>query len=254
MKSKKVALVTGVTAGFGEAIARRLIQDGINVVGVARRKEKLSLLSAELGDSFFALALDVTDAVAVKNAFDEIPSSFQPISILINNAGLALGLDLAQKANLADWQVMVNTNINGVLNCTHALLPKMVARNEGHIVNLGSIAGEFPYPGGNVYGATKAFIRQFSLNLRADLLGTAIRVSDVEPGLCGGTEFSEVRFKGDREKAQKVYEGATPLTAQDIAETLSWIINLPAHMNVNTISLMPVCQAFGPLAVHREKL
>ena len=254
MKSKKVALVTGVTAGFGEAIARRLIQDGMKVVGVARRKEKLNLLSAELGDSFLALALDVTDAVAVNKAFDEIPSSFQPISILINNAGLALGLDLAQKANLADWQVMVNTNINGVLNCTHALLPKMVASNEGHIVNLGSIAGEFPYPGGNVYGATKAFIRQFSLNLRADLLGTAIRVSDVEPGLCGGTEFSEVRFKGDREKAQKVYEGATPLTAQDIAETLSWIINLPAHMNVNTISLMPVCQAFGPLAVHREKL
>jgi 3-hydroxy acid dehydrogenase/malonic semialdehyde reductase len=209
-------------------------------------------LTRELGQNFYPLALDVTDEESIQSLYSLLPESFRDIDVLINNAGLALGLAPAQKCELEDWKKMVDTNIQGLLNCTSAILPKLVEKNRGHIINLGSIAAEFPYPGGNVYGATKAFVRQFSLNLRADLLGTAIRVSDIEPGLCGGTEFSEVRFKGDRERAANLYKGTKPITGEDIAETVAWILNLPAHVNINTISMMPVCQAFGPLAVHRD--
>ena len=171
--------------------------------------------------------------------------------MVVNNAGLALGLEPAQAANLDDWDVVVDTNVKGLLYCTRVALGGMVKRNRGHIVNLGSVAGEFPYPGGNVYGATKAFVYQFSLNLRADLLGTGIWVTDIEPGLCGGTEFSTVRFKGDQAKADAVYAGTHPLNSEDIADTVAWVVSRPAHVNINVISMMPVGQAFGPLAVKR---
>jgi 3-hydroxy acid dehydrogenase/malonic semialdehyde reductase len=248
-----IALVTGATAGFGEAIAKRFIQDGFKVVGAGRRQARLDALATELGPNFFGLELDVTDAKAIPGKLAALPPAFREIDILVNNAGLALGLGSAQTAELGDWSRMVETNVSGVLNMTHAVLPEMVKRGRGHIVNLGSIAGEFPYPGGNVYGATKAFVKQFGRNLRADLLGTPIRVSNIEPGLCGGTEFSEVRFKGDRAKADSVYAGTQPILPEDIAETISWIVRLPKHVNINAISMMPVCQAFGPLAIHRSK-
>lgn len=248
-----IALVTGASAGFGEAISRRLIQDGMKVVGVARRKEKLEALHSSLGDSFLPLVCDVTDAEALKGSIRTLPADFRTIDVLVNNAGLALGLEPAQRANLDDWKTMVDTNIMGLLNCTHMLLPGMVERNRGHIINLGSVAGDTPYPGGNVYGATKAFVRQFTLNLKADLVGTAVRVTDIEPGLCGGTEFSEVRFGGDKMKAEAVYAGTDPIRSEDIAETISWILNLPARVNINTISMMPACQAFGPFTISRSK-
>jgi len=250
--SNLIVAVTGATSGFGEAIARRFIQDGAKVIGLARRQEKLDRLGKELGAKFLGVPLDVQDKKAVQKAFSTLPKDFKNISVLVNNAGLALGIDPAQKSKLEDWEQMVQTNINGLLYCTHAVLPDMVERKEGHIINLGSVAGEFPYPGGNVYGGTKAFVHQFSLNLRADLLGTPIRVTNIEPGLCGGTEFSQVRFKGDESKAKKVYEGTNPLTSEDIAETVSWIVNLPKRVNINTISMMPVGQAFSPFAVDRK--
>ncbi len=171
--------------------------------------------------------------------------------MLVNNAGLALGLEPAHRASLADWDQMVATNVTGLIHMTRALLPGMVERNRGHIVNLGSIAGTYPYPGGHVYGASKAFVKQFSLNLRADLVGTGVRVTDLEPGLCGGTEFSSVRFRGDTDKAASVYAGTQPLSAEDIAEATAWVVGLPAHFNVNRMEIMPTCQAPGPLAVKR---
>ena len=164
----------------------------------------------------------------------------------------ALGLEPAQAAHMDDWEAMVDTNIKGLLYCTRAILPGMVARKRGHVINLGSVAGEFPYPGGNVYGATKAFVHQFSLNLRADLLGTGVRVTDVAPGLSGGTEFSEVRFKGDKTKAEAVYKGTTPLTADDVADAIHWVATRPPHVNINSVQMMPTCQAFGPFAVSRS--
>ncbi len=188
----------------------------------------------------------------VEDAIRGLPEKFAEIDVLVNNAGGALGLDPAQSASLEDWEGMIDANVNGVVYCTRLLLPGMVARNRGHIVNLGSVAAEFPYPGGNVYGATKAFVRQFSYGLRADLLGTNVRVTDIEPGLCK-TEFSEVRFKGDKQRAEAVYEGTEPLTADDIADAIHWCVTRPQHVNINAIQLMPVCQAFGPLAVKRKK-
>lgn len=247
-----IAAITGATAGFGTAISKRLTSAGWKVIGIGRREEKLSLLKSELGDSFYGVKLDIQNESDVVRAFSDLPKEWKDVDLLVNNAGLALGLELAQNANLSDWNQVVQTNINGLLYCTHSLLPGMVKRNRGHIINLGSVAGQYPYPGGNVYGATKAFVRQFSLNLRADLLGTAVRVTDIEPGLCGGTEFSSVRFRGEIDKALKVYENTTPLTSEDIAETVFWISSLPAHMNVNTIELMPVCQAFAGFAIDRR--
>ncbi len=248
-----IAFVTGATAGFGAAIARRLIRDGARVVATGRREERLQALRGELGERLLAVPLDVRDRDAVERAFRELPPEFAEVDVLVNNAGLALGLQKAQDAAIADWDVVVDTNVKGLLYCTRAALTGMVARDRGHIVNLGSIAAEFPYPGGNVYGATKAFVYQFSLNLRADLLGTKVRVTDIEPGLCGGTEFSTVRFGGDRAKADAVYAGTEPLTAEDIADTVSWVVSRPTHVNINAISMMPVCQAFGPLAVKRSE-
>lgn len=246
-------LVTGASAGFGAAIARRFAANGHPVAVTGRRGERLAALVQEFGPSLVhAMVLDVREREAVARAIASLPPDFADIDVLVNNAGLALGLDPAQSADLDAWDQMVDTNIKGLMYVTRAILPGMVARNRGLIVNLGSIAATYPYPGGNVYGATKAFVRQFSLNLRADLLGTKVRVSDVEPGLVGGTEFSKVRFRGDADRAARLYQGADALTPDDIAETVFWIAGLPPRVNVNTIELMPVTQSFGPLPVHRE--
>ncbi len=248
-----IVFVTGATAGFGYAIARRFAQDGAHVVAAGRRVERLAPLTAEFGDRMHALALDVTDRDAVARAFAELPAAFRNVDLLVNNAGGAIGLEPAQSASLDDWEQMVATNVNGVMYCTRAVLPGMVERNRGHVVNIGSVAGEFPYPGGNVYGASKAFVHQFSMNLRADLFGTAVRVTQIEPGLVGGTEFSNVRFRGDDAKAANVYKNTEALTADDIADTVHWVATRPAHVNINVLSLMPVTQAFGPLAIKRSE-
>ncbi len=245
-------LITGASAGFGEAMCRAFTAAGFNVVGAARRMEKLQALAEELGGSFYPLQMDVADTSSVPAALQSLPEGFKEIDCLINNAGLALGLDSADKADFADWQTMIQTNIVGLIFLTRQILPQMVERKSGYIINIGSIAGNYPYPGGNVYGATKAFVRQFSLNLRADLAGTGIRVTDIEPGLCGGTEFSNVRFKGDDERAAGVYENIRFIRPEDIADTALWLYRRPAHMNVNTIEIMPVAQSFGALPVVRE--
>jgi 3-hydroxy acid dehydrogenase/malonic semialdehyde reductase len=247
-----IVLVTGGTAGFGLAIARRFAADGASIIAVGRRQEKLDALATELGAGrVHKLALDVADRKAVEAALAGLPAAFAAIDVLVNNAGLARGLEPAQAADLDDWDAMVDTNVKGLMYMTRAVLPGMVARNSGHVVNIGSTAGEWPYPGGNVYGATKAFVRQFSLNLRADLFGTRVRVTDIEPGLVGGTEFSSVRFKGDDAKAAGIYAGTEPLTPEDIADAVHWVATRPPRVNVNTLQVMPVVQSFAPLRVHR---
>ncbi|HVI94498.1 MAG TPA: SDR family NAD(P)-dependent oxidoreductase, partial [Anaeromyxobacter sp.] len=180
-----------------------------------------------------------------------LPAPFTEIDVLVNNAGLALGLEPAQRASLDEWETMIQTNCTGLVTVTRAVLPGMIARNRGHVVNVGSVAGTYPYPGGNVYGATKAFVRQFSLNLRSDLLGTPVRVTSIEPGMAE-TEFSLVRFQGDAERARKVYEGVTPLSGADVADAILWAVTRPPHVNVNALELMPVQQAFAPFAVSRR--
>lgn len=246
-----IVLVTGASAGFGAAIARIFVNGGHRVIATARRLDRLEALAEELGPALLPLELDVCDRAAVQALPGRLPEAFASVDVLVNNAGLALGLEPAQRADLDDWYRMIETNCTGLAAVTHALLPGMVERNRGHVVNLGSTAGSYPYSGGNVYGATKAFVHQFSLNLRADLAGTAVRVTCVEPGLCGGTEFSNVRFKGDDTKAAGLYRDLTPLSPQDIADSIYWIATLPAHMNVNTIELMPVAQSFAGLSLHR---
>ncbi|QAT88770.1 short-chain dehydrogenase/reductase [Corallococcus coralloides] len=244
-------LVTGATAGIGQAIARRFVKEGARVIAAGRRSDRLDALKAELGERLLPVTLDVTDKAAVKAAFASLPADFAQVDVLVNNAGLALGLEPAQAARLEDWDVVVDTNVKGLLYCTREALTGMVARDRGHVINIGSIAGEFPYPGGNVYGATKAFVHQFTLNLRADLHGTAVRVTDIQPGLLGGTEFSNVRFRGDDAKAAALYDKTQPLTPEDVADTAYWVATRPAHVNINVISMMPVVQAFGPLLVKR---
>lgn len=247
-----IVLVTGASSGFGAAIARRFAADGNQIVAVGRRKERLTALAAQLGaQRVHTLVLDVRDREAVTAALAALPQNFTEVDLLVNNAGLALGLEPAQRAELDAWDEMVDTNVKGLMYMTRAVLPGMVARNRGHIINIGSIAGSYPYPGGNVYGASKAFVRQFSLNLRADLVGSKVRVTDIEPGLVGGTEFSAIRFGGDLERAAKMYQGADALTAEDVAEAVHWVAALPARVNINTIEMMPVSQTFGPLVVHR---
>jgi 3-hydroxy acid dehydrogenase/malonic semialdehyde reductase len=244
-------LVTGATAGFGAAMARRFVRDGHRVIAAARRTHLLEALRDQLGTSLLPFTLDVTDTAAVAGLPGSLPPGWQEVDVLINNAGLALGLDPAHKANAADWDCMVAVNVSGMLHMTHALLPGMVERNHGQIINIGSTAGTYPYPGGHVYGASKAFVTQFSLNLRADLVGLSVRVTDIEPGLVGGTEFSINRFGGDVARASSVYAGTVPLTADDIAEVAAWVVNLPPHMNINRMEIMPTCQAPGPLAIRR---
>jgi 3-hydroxy acid dehydrogenase/malonic semialdehyde reductase len=250
---QQTILVTGATAGFGAAFARRFVKDGHRVIATGRRTERLAGLAAELGAALLAVPLDVTDAAAVAGFIGALPADWREIDVLVNNAGLALGLGPAWESELADWDRMVATNVTGLIHVTRAVLPGMVARNRGTILNLGSVAGTYPYPGGHVYGGTKAFLEQFSLNLRADLVGKNIRVTSIEPGLVGGSEFSQVRFGGDAQKAANVYAGTTPLSPEDIAETASWIIGLPPHMNINRIEMMPTCQANAAFAIKRRE-
>jgi 3-hydroxy acid dehydrogenase/malonic semialdehyde reductase len=245
--------VTGATSGFGEATVRKFAEDGAKIIGTGRRAERLERLQKQLGSNFLPLTFDVGQRSQVEKAVASLPAEFAAVDVLVNNAGGAIGLDPAQSADLDDWDAMIDSNIKGLAYCTRFLLPGMVERNRGHIISIGSVAGEWPYPGGNVYGAAKAFVRQFSNNLRADLLGTAVRVTDIEPGLAGGTEFSEVRFKGDKKRAAAVYEGTQPLTAEDVADAIHWVATRPAHVNVNLVTIMPVMQAYAPLAVKRSK-
>jgi NADP-dependent 3-hydroxy acid dehydrogenase YdfG len=248
-----IAFVTGATAGFGAACARRYIKAGLKVVGTGRRDDRLAALAKELGANFHPLHLDVRDRGAVEKTIAALPRPFADIDVLVNNAGLALGLEPAHKVNLDDWETMIDTNIKGVAYCTRAILPGMVSRDRGHVVNIGSVAGSYPYPGGNVYGASKAFVHQFSLNLRADLLGTQVRVTSFEPGMVGETEFALVRFKGDVQKAKAPYAGVKYMSAEDIAEMIYYItVVVPPHVNVNVIELMPVAQAFSPFAFKRS--
>ncbi|MCC3701896.1 bifunctional NADP-dependent 3-hydroxy acid dehydrogenase/3-hydroxypropionate dehydrogenase YdfG [Rouxiella badensis] len=248
-----IVFVTGATAGFGAAIARKFVNAGHQVIATGRRKERLADLKAELGDALYVAQLDVTSRESIEQAIAALPAEWQNIDLLVNNAGLALGMETADKASLDDWETMIDTNTKGLVYVTRAVLPGMVERNVGHVINIGSTAGNWPYAGGNVYGATKAFVRQFSLNLRTDLFGTKVRVTNVEPGLCGGTEFSSVRFKGDDAKVGQTYDKTNPLTAEDVAESVFWAATLPAHVNINSIEMMPVSQSLAGLRVSRDE-
>jgi len=249
---KPIALITGASSGFGAAIAEKLA-DQYALLLVARRFERLEALQARLQErtDVHIAALDVSDRAAVEAFLPGLPAPWQAIEVLVNNAGLALGLESADKTSADEWQTMVDTNISGLMHMTRQVLPGMVERNNGHIINMGSIAGSWPYPGGNVYGATKAFVQQFSRGIRSDVLGHNIRVSNIEPGLAE-TEFSKVRMNGDEAKADAVYTDTDPLQAEDIAEIAHWMLNRPAHVNINAVEVMPVCQAWSPLAVNRE--
>lgn len=251
--SNKVALVTGASAGFGKAIVAKLIEDGYRIIVAARRLEKLTELQTIFGqDKVYPVQMDITKTEMIDQVLKSLPEEWSQIDLLINNAGLAIGLDKAYEANFEDWMTMINTNIIGLTYLTRQILPQMVDRNSGMIINLGSTAGTIPYPGGNIYGATKAFVKQFSLNLRADLAGTKIRVTNIEPGLCEGTEFSSVRFNGDENRVDAVYQGANAIQPIDIANTVSWIVSQPEHVNINRIEIMPVSQSYGPQPVHRD--
>ena len=246
-----IVFVTGASSGFGAAVARRFAADGARVVVTARRTDRLQDLKDEFGGQILPIELDVRDRARVAAHVERLPDEFKAIDLLVNNAGLALGLNPAQDADLDDWDQMIDTNCKGLVYCTRAVLPGMVERGRGHVINLGSVAGSYPYPGGNVYGGTKAFVHQFSLNLRSDLHGTGVRVSCVEPGMAD-TEFSLTRFSGDKSKADAVYAGMQPLTPDDIAESIHWAATLPEHVNVNTIELMPTTQSFSPFQVARN--
>jgi NADP-dependent 3-hydroxy acid dehydrogenase YdfG len=251
MTTPRIVLVTGATSGYGQATARRFHALGDRVIITGRRQERLDAMVAELGERVLALRFDVRDRAEVDAAIEGLPQDWSEVDVLVNNAGLALGLEPSWNADLDDWETMIATNVRGLLYCTRKLLPGMVARGRGHVINISSVAASWPYPGSNVYGATKAFVTQFSLNLRADLYGHPVRVTSIEPGL-SQTEFSLVRFKQDAAKANKPYEGVQPLTADDIAESVVWAASQPKHVNVNRIELMATMQAFGPFRVHRE--
>ena len=241
-------LITGASAGFGKALAERLVANGHRVIGCARRIDKLNALAEILGENFLPVVMDVSDT----DSIPQIVADFKHIDVLVNNAGLALGTEPAHKASLDDWMQMVDTNVKGLMSLTHAVLPAMVERDSGYIINVGSIAGSWPYFGGNVYGATKAFVKQFSLNLRADLVGTQVRVTNIEPGVVAGTEFSNVRYHGDDDKAAKVYDGFKTMTGEDIGDILLWLIESPAHINVNRLEVMPVAQTYNGLTVAKK--
>ena len=245
-------LITGASAGFGEALARRLVAKGHRVIGCARRLDKLNALAQELGELFLPVVMDVSDTASIPQIIADLPADFSQIDVLVNNAGLALGTEPAHSASLDDWMRMTDTNIKGLMALTHAVLPAMVARDSGYIINVGSIAGSWPYFGGNVYGATKAFVKQFSLNLRADLIGTQVRVTNLEPGNVAGTEFSNVRYHGDDEKAAQVYDGFKTMTGDDIGDILLWLIESPAHINVNRLEVMPVAQTYNGLTIAKK--
>lgn len=250
----KTVLITGATSGFGEATARQFAENGWRLILTGRRQQRLDKLQQELGgvELVHTCCFDIGHRQAVEQTLQNLPDHFANIDVLINNAGLALGLEPADKTNLDDWETMVDTNIKGLMFITRMVLPRMRSRNQGYVINIGSVAGNWPYPGGNVYGATKAFVKQFSLSLRADLLGSNIRVTNIEPGIAE-TEFSLVRFKDNKEMADDVYENTVALSAQDIANTIWWLVNTPDHVNVTTMEIMPTQQATGPLAVFRQQ-
>ena len=247
----KLALITGATSGIGEALSHQFSKNGIRLILVGRRIKNLQKLARVLDVDTHILNIDISNRETVVEALSNLPESFSNVDILVNNAGLALGLASSAEADLGDWEQMIDTNIKGLLYCSRTVLPKMIERNRGHIINIGSVAASYPYPGGNVYGGTKAFVRQCSLNMRADLLGTNIRVSCIEPGMTE-TEFLSVRFKGDTQKANSFLEGANPMTAAEVAEVIYFVATAPSRLNINLLELMPVSQAFGPLAIHRE--
>lgn len=248
-----LVLITGASAGFGRALAVELIQRGHRVIACARRQERLQALQAELGAALYPLCFDMQDINAMQAAIASLPKEWQDIDVLINNAGLALGLDPAQQAALDDWLQMIDTNVRGLAALTNLILPRMVERNQGHIINLSSTAANYPYAGGNVYGATKAFVKQFSLNLRADLFGTAVRVTNIEPGLISGTEFSAVRFHGDQARADSLYAGVENITPEEMANIIIWCAELPKHININRLEVMPTAQSFAGLKVHKSE-
>ncbi len=250
----RVAIITGATSGFGAATARRLAKDGWKLVLTGRRQERLDDMVQELGgpERVLARCMDMRERQAVETGLGDLPEAFAAVELLVNNAGLAKGLEPAWEYDVDDWEVMIDTNIKGLLYATHTVLPGMVERNHGHIVNLGSTAASWPYVGGNTYGGTKAFVQQFTRNLRADLTGRPIRATLIEPGLCE-TEFSVVRFGGDAEKARSLYAGKDPIRPEDIAETIWWVVNMPAHVNINRIEMMPVSQSWAPLSVTEVK-
>ena len=246
-----VVFITGATSGFGAAAARRYVAAGGKVIATGRRSDRLKELQAELGAAnCHIVELDVQDRAAIDTAIADLPAEFAGINIVLANAGLALGLSPAAESDITDWETMISTNITGLVYTVRALLPGMVARGGGHVVTLGSVAGDYPYPGGSVYGATKAFVKQFALNLRSDVQGKNIRVTNIEPGLTE-TEFSLVRFKGDEGKAAKPYENTKAMNAEDIAETIMWSTLLPAHVNVNRLQVMATTQAFGNFDIFR---
>ena len=248
----RTAVITGATAGFGAAFARRFVREGWRVVAVGRRADRLESLAAELGPAVLPLPLDLGDTGDIGAALAGLPESHGAVDLLINNAGLALGMEPVHQGDPDEWDTVLDVNCRALARCTRALLPGMVARGRGHVVNLGSVAATYPYAGGAIYGATKAFVHQFSLNLRSDLHGTGVRVTCIEPGMCGGTEFSQVRFRGDGEKAAGVYAGMTPLSAEDVAEAVWWTASQPPHVNINVLEMMPVDQSFAGFQVHRR--
>ena len=246
---KKTAFVTGATSGFGEAIARRLSQEGYKIVALARREDRLKKLASELGDTHIIVA-DIRDKKAVFDAVDSLPDKFKDIEVLVNNAGMALGLEKTIDAKVEDFETMIDTNVKGLIYSTKAVLPLLYKQEKGYIFNLGSTAGSWPYPGSNVYGATKAFVKQFSLNLRNDLVGTNIRVTNIEPGLCK-TEFSEVRFRGDKAKAYSLYKNTNFITSEDIATILINCLNMPESVNINRVEVMANTQTWAGLAIEK---
>lgn len=251
--SRFVVFITGATSGFGAAAARRYVAAGGKVIATGRRENRLIELRDELGrDNCHIMVLDVRDRAALEAAIASIPAPFDAINVVLANAGLALGVAPAAEASLDDWQTMIDTNISGLVSTVRLLLPGLIARGGGHVVTLGSVAGEFAYPGGSVYAASKAFVKHFALAIRSDLQGKNVRVTDIEPGLTE-TEFSVVRFGGDEGKAGNVYAGTKPMTAEDIAESIFWATSLPEHVNINKIQLMATTQAIGPFDIYREK-
>ncbi|HGH3370660.1 TPA: SDR family NAD(P)-dependent oxidoreductase [Kluyvera cryocrescens] len=254
MEKRNVVFITGATSGFGEAAAHVFARAGWALVLSGRRRARLQVLQAELASlvPVHVMELDVRDSDAVAAAVAALPAEFADVTALINNAGLALAPQPAQKVDLTDWHTMIDTNVTGLVNVTHALLPTLIRHGAGaSIINIGSIAGQWPYPGSHVYGASKAFVKQFSYNLRCDLLGTGVRVTDLAPGIAE-TEFTLVRTKGDQAASDALYRGTTPLSALDIAEQMFYIATLPDHMNINRVEVMPVRQAWQPFAIDRD--
>ena len=246
----RTILITGATSGFGRAAAARFAAAGWQVVATGRRADRLDALAAELGrERVHTAAFDMRDETAMRAAIDALPHGFRDIDALLNNAGLALGTAPAQRADLAQWKQMIDTNVTALATMTYLLLPRLIER-KGAIINIGSVAGSYPYSGGNVYAGTKAFVSQFSLDLRCDLHGTGVRVTSIEPGMAE-TEFTVVRTSGDTAASQALYKGVDPITPDDIAETIFWIANLPPHLNINRIEVMPVKQSFAGFQVAR---